>query len=141
MEYSVYGSNSRPNGVLHKALKTSGMELFVFFSQQTLMTMLWCRPYGLESLPYEVLHMASKSNHMEYCIWQYIEPSGVDSKAIHMTSEKRHVEYSIWSLFYTIWSTPCGHYLLQYGFLHMVTMELIFSRESCLEFWTILTMF
>ena len=72
--------------------------------------------------------MASKSNHMEYSIWQYIESSGVDSKALHMTSEKRHMEYSIWSLFDAIWSTPCGHYFLPYGVLHMVTVEFIFSR-------------
>ena len=35
-----YGSNSRPYGVLHKALKTSLMELFIFLSQKTLMTIL-----------------------------------------------------------------------------------------------------
>ena len=81
-------------------------------------------------MPYGVLHMASKSNHMEYSIWQYIESFGVDSKALHMTSEKRHMEYSIWSLFDAIWSTPCGHYFLPYGVLHMVTVELIFSRAQ-----------
>ena len=106
-----YGSNSRPYGVLHKALKTSLMELFIFLS-------LWSTPYGI------------KSNHMEYSIWQYIESSGVDSKALHMTSEKRHMEYSIWSLFDAIWSTPCGHYFLPYGVLHMVTVEFIFSRAE-----------
>ena len=72
--------------------------------------------------------MASKSNHMEYSIWQYIESFGVDSKALLMTSEKCHMEYSIWSLFDAIWSTPCGHYFLPYGVLHMVTVEFIFSR-------------
>ena len=125
-----YGSNSRPYGVLHKALKTSLMELFIFLSQKTLMTKLWSTPYGLEFMPYGVLHMASKSNHMEYSIWQYIESFGVDSKALHMTSEKRHMEYSIWSLFDAIWSTPCGHYFLPYGVLHMVTVEFIFSRAK-----------
>ena len=72
--------------------------------------------------------MASKSNHMEYSIWQCIESSGVDSKALHVISEKRHMEYSIWSLLDAIWSTPCGHYFLPYGVLHMVTVEFIFSR-------------
>ena len=104
------------------------MELFIFLSQKTLMTKLWSTPYGLKFMPYGVLHMASKSNHMEYSIWQYIESFGVDSKALHMTSEKRHMEYSIWSLFDAIWSTPCGHYFLPYGVLHMVTVEFIFSR-------------
>ena len=78
--------------------------------------------------------MASKSNHMEYSIWQYIESFGVDSKALHMTSEKRHMEYSIWSLFDAIWSTPCGHYFLPYGVLHMVTVEFIFSRAFVRSF-------
>ena len=67
-----YDSNSRPYGVLHRALKTSLMELFIFLPQLTYMTLLWSTPYGLKSLSYGVLHMASKSNHMEYSIWQYI---------------------------------------------------------------------
>ena len=40
-----------------------------------------------------------------------------------MASEKRHMEYSIWSLFDAIWSTPCGHYFLPYGVLHVVTIS------------------
>ena len=57
MEYSIglfydaiwstpYGSNSRPYGVLHRALKTSLMELFAFLPQLTWMVMIWSTPYG-----------------------------------------------------------------------------------------------
>ena len=72
---------------------------------------------------------------MENSVWQYIESSGVDSKALHVTSEKRHMEYSIWSLFDAIWSTPCGHYFLPYGVLHMVTVEFIFSSVNLIVFF------
>ena len=90
--------------------------------------------------------MASKSNHMEYSIWQYIQSSGLDSKALHMASEKRHMEYSIWSLFDAIWSTPCGHYFLPYGVLHVVILEFIFSRglranPMFRHFWSIFNTF
>ena len=74
--------------------------------------------------------MASKSNHMEYSIWQYIESFGVDSKALHMTSEKRHMEYCIWSLFDAIWSTPCGHYFLPYGVLHIIAIHVNCGRDA-----------
>ena len=48
------------------------------------------------------------------------------------------MEYSIWLLFDAIWSTPCGHYFMPYGVLHMVGfcyhMEYlrIHHRDPCL---------
>ena len=41
-----YDSNSRPYGVLHRALKTSLMELFVFIPELTWMTIIWSTPCG-----------------------------------------------------------------------------------------------
>ena len=134
--HTEYSIRSVIQGLMEYSIKhwKQVLELFIFLSQKTLMTKLWSTPYGLKFMPYGVLHMASKSNHMEYSIWQYIESFGVDSKALHMTSEKRHMEYSIWSLFDAIWSTPCGHYFLPYGVLHMVTVEFIFSRVELKHF-------
>ena len=31
--------------------------------------------------------------------------------------------YSIWSLFYAIWSTPCGHYFMPYGVLYVIAIH------------------
>ena len=52
-----------------------------------------------------------------------------------MASEKRHMEYSIWSLFDAIWSTPCGHYFLPYGVLHVVTI-FCHMEYSMWSFWS-----
>ena len=127
-----YGSNLRPYGVLHRALKTSLMELFTFLPKYIFMIIIWSTPYGAKYQPHGVhgvLRMVENSDHMEYSIWQYIESSGVDPKALHVTPEKCHMEYSIWSLFDATWSTLCGHYFLPYGIFHIFTMGLIFSRE------------
>ena len=38
--------------------------------------------------------------------------------------------YSIWSLFDAIWSTPCGHYFLPYGVLHIIAIHVIYGRNA-----------
>ena len=38
--------------------------------------------------------------------------------------------YSIWSLFYAIWSTPCGRYFLPYGVLHIITIHVNCGRNA-----------
>ena len=38
--------------------------------------------------------------------------------------------YSIRSLFDAIWSTPCGHYFLPYGVLHIIAIPVNFGRNG-----------
>ena len=41
-----------------------------------------------------------------------------------------HMENSIQSLFDAIWSTPCGHYFLPYGVLHIIVIHVNCGRNG-----------
>ena len=40
------------------------------------------------------------------------------------------MKYSMWSLFDAIWSTPCGHYFLPYGVLHIIAIHVNCGRDA-----------
>ena len=87
------------------------------------------------SVLYGVLHMALNYCHMEYsmrslfpAVWSasyYCHSSQFWKKfeELHKTCFQCSMEYSIWRFSGAIWSTPCGHYFLPYGVLHIIVIH------------------
>ena len=74
--------------------------------------------------------MASNSDHMEYSTWRIFGVLWSASGSTPFDYIYCHMEYSIRSLFDAIWSTPCGHYFLPYGVLHIIAIPVNFGRNG-----------
>ena len=67
---------------------------------------------------------------MEYCIWPF---TAAIWSALQWTLDehyKCYLMYSVWSLFYDIWSTPCGHFFLRYGVLHIIAIHVNCEKNT-----------
>ena len=74
--------------------------------------------------------MASKSDPMEYSTWHIFGVLWSASGSTPYDYIYCHMEYSIRSLFDAIWSTPCGHYFLPYGVLHIIAIHVNCGRNA-----------
>ena len=74
--------------------------------------------------------MASNRDHMEYSTWRIFGVLWSASGSTPFDYIYCHMEYSIRSLFDAIWSTPCGHYFLPYGVLHIIAIHVNCGRNG-----------
>ena len=74
--------------------------------------------------------MASNSDHMEYSTWRIFGVLWSASGSTPFDYIYCHMKYSIWSIFDATWSTPCGHYFLPYGVLHIIAIHVNCGRDA-----------
>ena len=109
------------------------MECFILLPSMSIVEEMKRAPQNLFSILYGVLHMASNSNHMEYSTWHIFGVSWSASGSTPSDYIYCHMEYSIRSIFDAIWSTPCGHYFLPYGVLHIIAIHVNCGRKTCFQ--------
>ena len=119
-----------PYGVLHVVTISCRMECFILLPSMSIVEEMERAPQDLFSMLYGVLHMASNSDHMEYSTWRIFGVLWSASGSTPFDYIYCHMEYSIWSLFDAIWSTPCCHYFVPYGVLHIIAIYVNYGRNA-----------